>query len=476
MNKLLLTVSAFTICLTGISKLAAVEKKYSKPVASRTKEKTKAAADPVQYKPPYQQNTKMTAAEKGSKGLGLEISGTTSTNFYAFETKRREENRGKGRGTHLAVDDSRINFEVFGKAPPQCLGGLEYSFLIGISGNAEHEENPIQENRIKLKGEWGTFLAGDTRGVTDFMAVGTFFFVGGTGGFLGDYRAVINETTGIIIRDDLLNRFTPKDQTKVIYVTPRIYGIQAGYSYTPDGSHKGEQHLHSHTPTTSGPRSIVSGVRFAGVQFHEFALNYKNTFANCLDVSLSATGIVGRMRDLRRTLINSNQVNQVNAPFPRRHMKAYALGAVVKCAGFSIGGEFLDNLHSAQMTAIKHSNLGKVYTIGVGYEIECDAVSLSYMYTERKLGHIKTAQKVDNVITPKRFIDFGKTKFDAVAVTGDHELAPGLTAYAEAVIFRMRATQPGNLFNWNVTQNGFGDTTIGPNRGHVIITGARIKF
>lgn len=414
-----------------------------------------------------QTRTSQEAAEKApKKGLGLEISGTTSTNYYLFETKVREPNGGKGRGTHLAVDDSRLNFEIFGKAS-DCLGGLEYSFLIGFSGDAEVGNNPVLEDRIKLKGEWGTFLAGDTRGVTDFMAVGTFYFLGATGGILGNYKEVINETTGSIVRDDLLNRFTPKDQTKVIYVTPRVYGIQAGYSFTPDGSHKGEQDLASHTPFSSGVKAVAGGARFAGVNFHEFAVNYKDSYMTCVDVSLSATGILGKMRDLRRSLQGVAVVNQANYPFPRRHMKAFALGAVIEYAGFSIGGEFLNNLKSGQLTALKESDLGKVYSIGIGYKKDCNAVSLAYMHTKRKLGRLPTTTGD---------IDFGNTKADNASVTFDHELAPGLAYYAEGVLFKMHASQPGNLDNWNVTQNGFGDPTIGPNRGQVVITGMRIKF
>lgn len=445
MNKLLLTASAFAMFLTGMASVAVAEEQKGSPQPQ--------VAAPVSPK----------------KALGLEISGTTSTNYYLFENKVREPNFGKGRGTHLAVDDSRINFEIFGKASPDCLGGLEYSFLIGISGNTDDGVNPVEENRIKLKGEWGTFLAGDTRGVTDFMAVGTFYFLGATGGIFGNYKAVINETTGSVIRDDLLNRFTPKDQTKVVYVTPRVYGIQAGYSFTPDGSHKGDHKLQSHTPTIAGVSSVAKdGAKFAGINFHEVAVNYKDSYLTCVDVSMSATAIFGKMRDLRRSLTSTSvPINPNNYPFPRRHMKAFALGAVVEYSGFSVGGEYLNNLKSGQLTALKGSNLGQVYSIGAGYKKDCEAVSLAYLHSKRKLGRITTG----TVVT-----DFGNTKADNVSLTYDRELAPGLVAYAEGVSFRLRASQPGTLNNWNQTQNGFRDETVGPNRGQVFITGARIKF
>jgi hypothetical protein len=454
MKKLFLTVSAFTVALSAVSAANAEPPKKACPV-------------PVHHKAP-QPKKEVIAKPAQSKRLGLEISGETSANYYWFENKQREPDKGKGRGSHLAVDDSRINFEVFGKAS-ECLGGLEYSFLIGMSGNAETGNNPIEENRIKLKGEWGTFLAGDTRGVTDFMAVGTFYFLGATGGILGNYKAVINETSGIVIRDDLLNRFTPKDQTKVIYVTPRIYGVQLGYSYTPDGSHKGDQHLHSHTPTSSGYKSVNSGVRFAGVSFNEFAVNYKDSYLTCVDVSMSATGIIGEMRDLRRTLQGNANVNQAYYPWNRRHMKAFALGAVVEYAGFSLGGEYLNNLKSGELKVLKGSNLGQVYTIGIGYKKDENEMSLAYLHSKRKLGRLE--------VGPLAGMNFGNVKADNFSLTFDHEIAPGLVAYAEGIAFKMHASQPGTLTTWNSTVNGFStDHNVGPNRGQVLITGARIKF
>jgi hypothetical protein len=411
-------------------------------------------------------NTRVSQPERmastKAKGPGLEISGETSTNFYLFKTKRTEENRGKGRGTHLGVEDSRLNFEVFGKAS-ECLGGLEYSFLIGISGNPESGENPIQENRIKLKGEWGTFLAGDTRGFTDFGAVGVFYFLGGTGGILGNYKEVINETTGTVIRDDLTNRFTPKDQTKLIYITPRVYGFQAGYSFTPDGSHKGEEDLHSHTPTTAGVRSVVGDARFAGSNISEYGINFKKKFAQCVDVAASFTAMNGGIRDLRRLLVTSPVVNQANAPWPRHRLNAYAIGAVLEWAGISIGGEFLNNQKSGQLKALNGCNLGKVYTVGAGYKTGPNAFSLAYLHSKRDLGHLG-------------LLNFGHTKSDVVSLTYDRTIAPGLEAYMEGVLFKMKASQPGLLANWHTVQNGFGGDVIGPNRGRVFDTGIRIKF
>jgi hypothetical protein len=399
-------------------------------------------------------NRKATRAKKG--GMGVELSGETTTNFYVFKFSKenRHQNDGKGRGTHMAVEDSRINIEAFGKAM-ESLGGLEYSFLIGFSGNTEPGTNPIQENRLKLKGRWGTVIAGDHRGVTDFMAAGTFVFSGGTGGILGNYSNVYNETTGVVRKDDL--SFVAKDMTKLTYVTPRVMGLQVGYSFTPDGTHKGEQKLKSHTRRDGD-------LMFAANNIHEVGVNFKKDIANATSLFLSATGIFAKPRDNKAGIPNTVDVRYY--PYSRHNVQAYALGAVLKYKGFSFGGEYLDNGKSGQMRVLRKADAGKVYTVGVGYETGPYAFSLSYLHSKRRLG-TDTATGTD----------YGTITADVVGLTGDIEVAKGFGIYGEVIGVTNKASKNvATVHTWNRNVNGYGTTTVGTNRGHVLITGAKMKF
>ena len=264
--------------------------------------------------------------------------------------KQKNENGGKGRGNHLAVEDSLLNFDV-----SSTYANHEFGYLIGITGNAEKGENPIKENRIKVKGAWGTILVGDTKSPSDFMAVDTSYFVGGTGGVIGNYRGVINETTGAILKTDLLDALSPKDQTKIIYVSPNFYGFQAGYAYIPDGSHKGEQKLASHSPHSHGIKTLNGDKRLSGENFHEMALKYKITPAEKFSIDCSGTVVFGKMRNLKtdfsqQLLVKRNKHNLTNSDsIERKDLCSYAGGLVVSYNGFSIGSEFVNNGKSAQL-------------------------------------------------------------------------------------------------------------------------------
>lgn len=380
-----------------------------------------------------------------SKSPGLEISGGTSFNSYIFKQRQREQNGGRGRGTHFGADDSRINFQVLGKAGPE-LDGLEYSFLIGLTGNTEAGKTSVEENRIKLKNRYGTLIAGVHRGVTDFMAVGAFAFYKGTGNVLGNYKSVVNETTGVIIRDDL--KGAPKDQTKVTYVTPRFFGVQAGYSYTPDGNQTGEAKLA--TKSLAPKDGSLSPV---GQNIHEVGLNFKREFANSFGLQLSATSLFGKSKDTK----NYHEAGYSD-------IAAYALGLVINYGGFSIGGEYLDNGRSLEWNGLTNNDSGRVFNIGVGYSCDRHAVSLGYLHSKRKLGRNKATD-----------FNYGTTRANVGSLSYDYKLAKGLKVYAEGVAFQYKTSSIAQATAWKAATMASKDA-VGNNNGHAVMLGSAISF
>ena len=380
-----------------------------------------------------------------SKSPGLEISGGTSFNSYVFKQKQREQNGGKGRGTHFGADDSRINFQVLGKAGPE-LDGLEYSFLIGLTGNTEAGKTSVEENRIKLKNRYGTLIGGVHRGVTDFMAVGPFAFYAGTGNVLGNYKSVVNETTGVVIRNDL--KGAPKDQTKVTYVTPRFFGVQAGYSYTPDGNQTGEAKL-----ATKALAPKDGGMTPVGQNVHEFGFNFKKEFANSFGLQLSATSLFGKSK---------NTKNHHDAGYS--DIAAYALGLVINYGGFSIGGEYLDNGRSLEWNGLTGNDSGRLFNVGVGYSYDRHGVSLGYLHTKRKLGRNKTTN-----------FNYGTTKANVGALSYDYKLAKGLKLYAEGVAFQYKTSSTAQAAAWKAATMASKDA-VGKNNGHAVMLGSAISF
>lgn len=420
---------------------------------------------PVKQPAVQQECVKPVEAPKAieSKALAFQFTGETSVNHYVFQMKQREANGGKGRGNHLAVEDSLLNFEVLGSHK-----GHDFGYLIGVTGNAERGENPIKENRVKVKGCWGTIVAGDTKSASDFMAVDTLAFTGGTGGVLGNYKGVINETTGTILKTDLLDKLTPKDETKVIYVSPSVYGFQVGYTYIPDGAHKGEQKLTSHSPSSNGIRTIFEDKRLSGQNFHEMVVKYKITPSDKWKVDTSGSVIFGKMRNLRSdfaALVNAERATHgiVEESVERRNLSAYAMGLVVSYDRFSIGTEFVNNRKSGQLKILQDATLGKVWTFGAGYADELNKISLVCFNSKRNLG------KFENN-------NFGYAKARNYALTIDRQILPGLTLYAEGVLINLKNSNKHDLNHWSKTLNGFADEIVHSNKGKVLTTGTRIRF
>jgi hypothetical protein len=399
-----------------------------------------------------------------SKPLTIKLWGETSTNHYTFNMRRKEENQGKGRGSHLAVEDSRLNFDVSG-----IYNNHEFGYLIGLTGNAAHGHNPIEENRIKVKSFWGTILAGDTKSPSDFMSVDTLYFAGGTGGVLGNFKNVINETTGAVLSTDLLHKLTPKDQTKVIYVSPNYYGFQVAYSYIPDGSHKGEQKLASHSPSTSGIKTIHEDKRLSGQNFHELALKFHTNKTDTFNIAFSGTVIFGKMRDLKSDFSSLLQQHRLMSgittsdSIKRHNLCSYATGIVFMHNGFSFGGEFLNNRKSGQLKILQNANLGKVWTIGTGFSDNVNKISFVYFNSKRNLGRINT-------------INFGHAKANNLAFTYDRRILSGMTIFAEGILLNLKNSNHRNLNHWNKALNGFSDDVVHSNRGKILVTGGRINF
>jgi hypothetical protein len=415
----------------------------------------------------------MEGHSKEEQGPSLKFSGQTEVNYYGLKQNVREGNNGKGNGHHMAVDYSKVNFDVFGKT--KKFGGLEYSALLALSGNAD-DGTPI-ENRIKLKNEWGTLIAGNTRGVDDFMAVGSFSVMGATGGVAGNYTNVLNESTGVVLSKDLVGR--PKDATKVSYVTPRLNGIQAGITFTPSTAHKGEHKLETINPKSAKSQPFDKNQVGVG-------LNFKEKFGNGFETNLSATAIFGNTQAPVR-------LTKLSRPVDYHKTQSYMLGAHFKYKDWEIGGEFIDNGKSrvpshnlgaylesatkdangkydftpARLDRAKKADAGKAYSAALGYTWGDHKWSVGYF------GSTKNIQS-----------GYDKAKANVYSATWDRKLAPGLGVYAEANYVDMKtdkkAAENQNALKKGAKELGLSDSDLNDgirsNKATVFVVGTKLKF
>ena len=404
----------------------------------------------------------ITAAMPGKESTpSLKLSGETSFNMHGFTQNKTRGNRGKGFGQHMEVADSRINIEIFQKL--ENYGGLECSGLIGLSGNPSNGN--VQENRIKLKGEWGTLIFGNTRGPDDFAAVGAFAVMGATGGFAGNFTSTINQSTGTVLTTDLAGR--PKDATKAVYVTPRISGFQGVIGLTTDTTQKGDRKLETQNP--SDARSHPYDRNQIGL-----GLNFKQTLMNGLDIKVSATGLRGNTR---------NPISAPSVPMAYHKTQSYALGLQLGYRDFKFGAEYINNgkSHVAKYSyalnnagnnvvasRVTGADAGRVCSVAVGYTInKKNDVSLGYYGSTRK---IKT--------------DYKKSKANVYSATWDHKLGPGLGVYLEGNYVQMkndaRTVSDQDSYKKAATKVGLSSNDIADGVGKNIMKGAiagvKLKF
>ena len=329
----------------------------------------------------------------------------------------------------------------------------------------------MEENHLRLKGEWGTFIFGNAQGVESTMARGAFSVMGGTGGFDGNFYTVVNVPTGVFIRTDLVG--ATKLATKATYLTPRVWGIQLGVSFTPNSEHKGENRNGEphYLTSTKDPKEPFDINNVAG------AINYSNAFANGVKLDLSLTGIFGKTRRPDGASPANNTTGTALDFFStadRDRTKSYAVGGTIEFRGFECGAEWLDNGDSREFKNPSDKGLGgfdagEAYSFAAAYTYGPDRISLGYYHSERKFNG-------------------SDAEADVYSVTYDRQFAPGFGVFAEYNNFGLKThdaalTYADTLrFNAGQERELTGDGSnlpkrgTGGNNGHVLTLGMKFKF
>lgn len=419
------------------------------------------------------------AEAKKATRPALKIGGRVTASAHIFSNKDDSNFAGKdekGYGTHFAMEDSRLNFDVIGRF--DWLGQMFYDWRLGITGDTgtkDRSHNPIEENRLRLRGEWGTVMFGDAQGVENFMARGAFGVMGGTGGFDGNFQTVINRPAGVLLTTDLVG--TTKYATKVTYITPRLWGVQLGASYAPNSEHKGEG-------KNSGPAHNRTSIKQPGEAFGlsnwSGAVNFMHTFANGFNVALSATGLVSNTKSPNSSLFKSQNLASANQTAIREKAMSYAIGGVAEFRGFEFGAEWIDNGDSRQFKnldqlrtlnnlpadlSIGNFDAGEAYSFAAGYTYGPDKIAFGYYHSERRYNG-------------------AKAEADIYSVTYDRKLAPGLSVFVEYNKLGLSTGKAAIDYDTAVADTAPAVSDIsgsfskgrGNNDTHAVALGAKFKF
>lgn len=375
----------------------------------------------------------------------LILSGEGNAAFYAFNGSQKQGNSGRGNGTAVGAEDSRLNIEAEGRT--NQYGGLIFNYLMGIAGKTNRNTTSVEESRIMIKGTFGRVLIGVHRPVADRMAKGTHSTQVATGGVMGNYTNVINISTGVNKSVDLGG--TAKDANKISFISPRVRGFQLGVSFTPSSTRQGDEKLSTrfqpdgkHLPFTKNNL--------------EASLNYIHQMSQDLTWKASLSGLTAK----------GQQGSNSDLAYRPHDAKSYALGLEILYKDFTWGGEYIDNGKTLANKDVAGQNAGEVYSTGLSYAINKQkTVSVGYLHSNRNLGTAPNSNKSNP-----------KAKANVYNVGLQHKVAPGLTLYAEGTRFLYETDNDWVKAHQKNPQLSSDKDGVSDSRGTVFMVGTKVTF
>jgi outer membrane protein OmpU len=312
-----------------------------------------------------------------------------------------------------------LETEIVVKADGKADNGLLYGAKVELQNStpATPGGNRVgtDEASIYVGGTWGRFELGDFDGAADTLKI--YAPVIGIEQIDGDYSdfAGAPPNFGIHIPNS-------SDATKIMYLTPRIAGFQAGASYTPESDNEAQSVV---------PLKNASQYR----DFAEFGANYTGEFSG-LGVQLGAT-------------LTTAEGQPTTVAGSVKDFTAWNVGALLTFGEFALGGGYVDAGDFKVPTAGAIDNNQDVWHVGFSYTTGPVAIAASYMeaegYSDANGGY--------------------STDYKAYGVGATYTVAPDLLLETDLMYFQddfLTGTR--------------GATTKGGNDGYVFVVGTLLNF
>jgi len=327
----------------------------------------------------------------------------------------------------------QLETEIVVRADGKADNGLLYGAKVELQNSTSASSVETDEASVYLSGTWGRIELGDFDGAADTLAI--YAPLVGIEQIDGDAYDFLDTGTATPVRFGaqpffgLVKAPDSGDATKVMYLTPRFAGVQAGISYATQNG--------SEAQSVVALKSQTAGYK----DFWEFGANYTGTFAG-FSVAAGATGSMASGED-RQFPPFTTAATQLEDFF------AWQAGAQLGYAGFKFGGGYIDG---DDFGALRNTEAGDAtaWHVGASYTAGPFAVGVTYADAEgAKAGFTTYAS------------DY-KTYGGGVAYT----LAPGFVVQAD-------------LMYVDEDLVGVGPTNTGvtaDNEGYVAVLGARLNF
>jgi outer membrane protein OmpU len=346
-----------------------------------------------------------------------------------------------GRTDHEFELETEIVVRADGKAD----NGLLYGAKVELQNSTPNSGTGVgtDEASVYLGGTWGRIELGDFDGAADTLAiyapvVGMEQIDGDAYDFLSVQVPPETGTLfGALPMGSMVQAPDSGDATKIMYITPRFAGFQAGGSYAPQSD--------------SEAQDVVGFKTVGGYKdFWEAGLNYTGEIYG---FSLAA-GVTGSGATGQDTTVAGRSLED---------FVAWQAGAQLGYGGFKLGGGYIDaGDYNAVSGVPATSGDSSVWHVGISYTAGPVAVGLTYADAEGFKGGPNVAAGI-----PATYASSYKTYGGGAAYT----IAPGLTVQADV----MYVDEDLRDVTTNVAGAITGTTTTS-NEGIVAVFSTRLDF
>jgi hypothetical protein len=316
--------------------------------------------------------------------------------FSDFQAGWTNDDRDAGLRDNAFRQDNTVTVKVDGKTDAGLGYGAQIDIQADISGDTDNGGTNANRTFTYLSGNWGRAELGGNKSIASTMRVDASTLAVATGGINGEWTSFVNgapttgagyiTTAGLPSQHGSTTAFGDEstyNATKINYYTPKFAGFQAGFSYTPDNTARGQTVNRAKNDGALG-------------EVYNLGLSYDNQFSG-VKVSASATG----------EFANAGAAAS-------KDVEAYNVGALLGYKGFSVAGSYGDWSDSNTTRNVDSS----YWTAGLGYEAGPVGLSATYLESTREGGTGVTDNDFQNIV-----------------VGADYKLAPGLTPYAEVSFY-----------------------------------------
>ncbi|MDR1333092.1 MAG: porin [Holosporales bacterium] len=359
-------------------------------------------------------------------GPKLTISGS-ATGFMSFTTPKNGYYKGDGTnaggvpGEYPSVQKSSLDtssprvvggevdlvFAAKGKFSKGVLKEVDYGAIIEF--DAMKGDTGVDKMYVYVgNNRYGVLQMGNVKGPEATYQCNGQSLCGGTLGVDGTVPSDVDYSTGVITPLYVIG-YTNK-ATKVVYYSPRVYGVQLGFAFTPDTKHIG----HAPKNRTTGSSKFGNDIglyyptdekaeRPSGRASISVGLNHQHEWTPKVKTEFSAVYLHENTRDIK--------VAGVDNPIKLHKVSAYTLSAKVFYGNFGVGVGYINNgksrmpkdysvfnpaagpvTHHGGFLSDEGGNAGRVWNLGVQYIYDDWKFAAVYHRSSRKVTHSESTR------------------------------------------------------------------------------------